>query len=112
MSSETTDGTSQVEATLGAPPEEPDAALRLEGASGTRFSGVCRVGAEETAIKGRVPKRFGFELDGERLTCSIQKRDAGRGSLKVILTAGGNTRSVQQTNSRGGNIEISYQSSP
>lgn len=111
MSSGTTESMTPPEGTINPSNGEPDAVLRLEGASGTRFSGVCKVGAEASLIEGRVPKRFGYDLDGERLTCRIQKRDSGAGALKVILTAGGDTRSVQQTNSRGGEISISYRSS-
>lgn len=105
------EGTTPSEATLGPSPEEPEAVLRLEGDSGTRFSGTCAAGGEETVIRGEVPRRFAYDLNGQRLACRIQKRDAGAGSLKVILSAGGNTRSVQQTNTRGGTVEISYRSS-
>jgi hypothetical protein len=83
--------------------------LRLEGSSGTRFSGVCRVGAQDTAVRGQVPRRFEYDLGGQQLTCRIEKRGPGEGNLKVVLTAGGNTRSVQQTNVPGGTVEISYQ---
>jgi hypothetical protein len=89
----------------------PDAVLRLEGDSGTRFSGICTVGDERTVINGRVPKRFAYELGGEELSCQIQKRGEGSGTLKVTLIAGQSTRSVQQTNSPEGTIDISYRGS-
>ncbi|HET7480831.1 MAG TPA: hypothetical protein VFJ72_15100 [Rubrobacteraceae bacterium] len=108
---ETTTNATVQETTLGAGKEEPDVVLRLEGDPKTRFSGRCTDGKQETVLKGKVPKRYAYDLAGDELQCSIQKRDAGNGSLKVILTAGNTTRSVQQTNTRGGEIKISYSSS-
>jgi hypothetical protein len=103
---EKTERTSPPEATLGKGPDSPGIVLRLEGDPKTTFSGICTVGGEENVLSGRVPKRYTFE--GQKLSCRIQKQDSGRGSLKVILTAGDTTRSVQQTNTRGGVIHISY----
>jgi hypothetical protein len=97
------------EATLGAGPRAPGVVLRLEGDPKTIFSGICTVGGKENVLSGRVPKRYAFDLKGHRLSCHIQKQDKGKGSLKVILTANDTTRSVQQTNSRGGVIRLSYQ---
>lgn len=108
---ETTGSATVPESTLGASPEEPDVVLRLEGDPKTRFSGRCNDGEQETVLKGRVPQRYAYALADDELRCSIQKRGAGNGSLKVILTAGNTTRSVQQTNTRGGEINISYKSS-
>lgn len=105
---ETTEETSPPEATLGAGPEPPGVVLRIEGDKRTTFSGICTVGSEEKVLSGRVPKRFTFDPEGRELSCRIEKRDSGRGDLKVILTANGTTRSVQQTNSRGSVINISY----
>lgn len=110
-SEETTGSATVPESTLSASPKEPDVVLRLEGDPKTRFSGRCTDGDRETIFKGRVPQRYAYNLAGDELRCSIQKRGAGDGSLKVILTAGNTTRSVQQTNTRGGEIEISYRSS-
>ena len=104
---EKTKNTSLPEATLGTQPDSPNIVLRLEGARETTFSGVCTVGGKENVLSGRVPKRYAFE--GQRLSCRIQKQDSGRGNLKVILTANGTTRSVQQTTTRGSVIRISYQ---
>jgi hypothetical protein len=103
---ETTEDTSPQRATLGKGPGSPGIVLRLEGDPKTTFSGICTVGGNENVLSGRVPKRYAFK--GQKISCRIQKQDSGRGSLKVILTAGDTTRSVQQTNTRGGVIHISY----
>lgn len=105
---ETTEETSPPEATLGAGPEPPAVVLRIEGDRRTTFSGICTVGGEESVLSGRVPKRFAFDPEGQELSCRIQKRDPGDGDLKVIFTANGTTRSLQQTNSRESVINISY----
>ncbi len=98
------------EATLDAEPDSPGVVLRLEGDPKTTFSGICAVGGRESVLSGRVPKRYAFDTEGEELSCRIQKQDRGAGSLKVILSADETTRSVQQTNARGGVISISYKS--
>jgi hypothetical protein len=105
---EKTESTSPSKATLDKGPASPGIVLRLEGDPKTTFSGVCTVGGKENVLSGRVPKRYAFE--GQKLSCRIQKQDSGRGSLKVILTADDTTRSVQQTNTRGGVMHISYTS--
>ena len=110
-SEETTGSATVPESTLGASPEEPDVVLRLEGDPKTRFAGRCTDGEQETVLKGEVPQRYAYNLAGDELQCRIQKRGEGDGSLKVILTAGNTTRSVQQTNTRGSEIKISYKSS-
>jgi hypothetical protein len=97
------------EATLGPEPDTPGVLLRLEGDPGTTFSGICAVGSKESVLSGRIPKRYAFDPRGQRLSCRIEKQDAGGGALKVILIAGDTTRSVQQTNTRGGVINISYE---
>ena len=96
------------EATLGPGPASPAVLLRLEGDPGTTFSGICVVGGKESVLSGRIPKRYAFDPRGQRLSCRIEKRDARGGNLRVILIAGDTTRSVQQTNTRGGVINISY----
>jgi hypothetical protein len=103
---EKTEGAPPPEATLGERPDSPGIVLRLEGDPKTTFSGICTVGGKENVLSGRVPKRYAFK--GQKLSCRIQKQDSGRGRLKVILTANDTTRSVQQTNTRGGVIHISY----
>jgi hypothetical protein len=108
---ETTASSPLPEATLGGGPESPGVVLRLEGDPKTTFSGLCTVGREESVLSGRVPKRYAFDLDGKKLSCRIQKQDSGRGDLKVILTADDTTRSVQQTSTQNGFINISYQGS-
>ena len=106
---ETTQSSPPPEATLGAEPTSPEVVLRLEGDPKTTFSGICTVGGEENVLLGRVPKRYAFDLDWQKLSCRIQKQDPGEGRLKVILTANDTTRSVQQTSTRGGVLNISYQ---
>ncbi len=106
---EKTEGAPPPEATLGKGPDSPGIVLRLEGDPKTTFSGICTAGGRENVLSGRVPKRYTFDPRGERLSCRIQKQDSGEGRLKVILTANDTTRSVQQTNTRGGVINISYQ---
>ncbi len=99
------------EITLGEEPGgRPEAILRLEGGPDTTFSGLCTVGGREDVVSvgGRVPKRFTFDLDGSALACRIEKRDQNRGALKVVLITGDTTRSVQQTNSPGATMNVSY----
>jgi len=106
---ETTEDTQPPEVTLGDDTGgEPDVMIRLEGDPSTTFSGLCSVGAEQNVLSGRVPKRFEFDLKGQRLSCRIEKRDDEKGDLKVVLAAGETTRSVQQTNTPGGVINVSY----
>jgi hypothetical protein len=106
---ESTGESSVPEATLGTGPKPPAVVLRIEGDPRTAFSGICSVGHGESVLSGRVPRRFTFDLDGEKLSCRVQKRDSSNGSLKVTLTANGTTRSVQQTDSRDGVINVSYE---
>ena len=86
----------------------PEVVIRLEGDPKTTFTGLCSVGQEQNVLSGRVPERFIFDLAGERLECRIEKRDGDDGDLKVVLVARDTTRSVQQTNSPGGVINVSY----
>jgi len=86
----------------------PEVVIRLEGDPKTTFTGLCSVGQEQNVLSGRVPKRFTFDLAGERLDCRIEKRDGDEGDLKVVLVARNTTRSVQQTNSPGSIINVSY----
>ena len=87
---------------------EPDVTIRLEGDPRTTFSGLCSVGAAQKVLSGQVPKRFEFDLKGRQLSCRIEKRDNEKGDLKVVLAAGGTTRSVQQTDAPGGIITVTY----
>ena len=83
--------------------------LRVEGDRKTIFSGVCSSGAEDTVMRGVVPKRFIYDLPkGRKLECRIQKQDSSNGSLRVVLLSRNTTRSVQQTNTKGGTINVSY----
>jgi hypothetical protein len=118
MTEETTSLTTMLETTGDSrPPEvtlgndsggEPDVIIRLEGDPGTTFSGLCSVGEAQKVLGGQVPKRFEFDLKGQQLSCRIEKRDNEKGDLKVVLAAGETTRSVQQTNTPGGVIKVSY----
>ncbi|QIN84092.1 hypothetical protein GBA63_16650 [Rubrobacter tropicus] len=95
--------------TLGEEPGgSPQVVLRLEGGPKTTFSGLCSVGGRQSVLGGRVPKRFTFDPGSRELSCRIQKRDDNRGALKIVLVAGDTTRSVQQTNSPGGTINVTY----
>jgi hypothetical protein len=120
MQEETTSPLSTLQETTGeAPPPEvtldddsggkPDVQIRVEGDPKTIFSGLCSVGEERNVLSGQVPKRFTFDLKGRKLSCRIEKQDEGKGDLKVVLVAGDTTRSVQQTNSPGGVIKVSYE---
>ena len=81
--------------------------LRLEGDPGTEFSGMCRVGGEENNLGGQVPQSFGYDLGGQGIECQIQNQSAGAGRLTVTLLSG-NNRSVQQSNTSGGTINLTY----
>ena len=106
---ETTGEPSPPEVTLGEDPRgEPEVLIRLEGDPETMFSGLCSVGEQREVLSGRVPKRFAFDLKGRRLSCRIEKQDGGNGDLKVVLIAGETTKSVQQTNTPGSIINVSY----
>ena len=105
---ETTAEAPPPEATLGPELDSPAVLLRLEGDPGTTFSGICVVGSKQSVLSGRIPKRYAFDPRGRKLSCRIEKRDPGKGNLKVILVAGNTTRSVQQTNTRGSVLNVSY----
>jgi hypothetical protein len=83
--------------------------LKIEGSLPTEFSGTCIIGGEEEKkISGRVPKRFIFELDGQRLECEISKQSPNSGQMKVEFSAKDHTNSVQQTSTQGGSITLRY----
>jgi hypothetical protein len=98
------------EATLGPEAESPAVLLRLEGDPGTTFSGICVAGSKQSVLSGRIPKSYAFDPRGRKLSCRLEKRDPGRGDLKVILVVGNTTRAVQQTDNRGNVINVSYPS--
>jgi hypothetical protein len=106
---ETTGNSRPPEVTLGDDSGgKPEVMIRLEGDPRTTFSGLCSVGEAQKVLSGQVPKRFQFDLKGQRLSCRIEKRDNEKGALKVVLATGETTRSVQQTNTPGGIIKVSY----
>jgi hypothetical protein len=83
--------------------------LKIEGSPGTEFSGTCIIGGEvEKKVSGRVPKRFNYELDGQRLECQIRKQSSNSGQMKVEFSAKGQTNSVQQTSTQGGSLTLRY----
>jgi hypothetical protein len=83
--------------------------LKIEGSPGTEFSGTCIIGGEEEMkVSGRVPKRFIFEPDGQRLECEISKQSSNSGEMKVEFSAGDDTKSVQQTSIQGGSVTLLY----
>ena len=83
--------------------------LKIEGSSGTKFSGACIVGGkEEKKLSGRVPKRFIYKPDGQPLECEISKHSSNSGEMKAELSAGGHTNSVQQTSTQGGSLTLRY----
>jgi hypothetical protein len=86
---------------------EQEVVLRIDGDSGTEFSGVCSVGDEENEFSGEVPESFSYELKGQQLECEIRKESTGSGSLKVLLTGPGD-RIEQQTSTPGGTISLAY----
>jgi hypothetical protein len=85
--------------------ESRKATLEIEGDPGTGFSGKCTVGNEEREIRGQVPERFVFELDGRKLECEISKQSTG--TMNVDLDAGG-ADYVQRTDSRRTTVRIFY----
>ena len=85
--------------------------LKIEGSSGTEFSGTCIIGGKvEKKVSGRVPKRFIYELDGQRLECEIRKQSSNSGEMKVAFSAGSHTNSVQQISTQGGSLILRYES--
>ena len=83
--------------------------LKIEGSPGTELSGTCIIGGkEEKKLSGRVPKRFIYELDGQRLECQIRKQSSNSGQMKVEFSAGGHTNSVQQTSTQGDSLTLRY----
>lgn len=85
--------------------------LKMEGDTGTEFSGVCSTGDQEEDLAGEIPQSFVYELpEGQKLDCEISKSDSDSGTLKVTLTAPGNNI-VQQTNTPGGSINLSFSGS-
>jgi hypothetical protein len=82
--------------------------LKIDGSPGTEFSGTCIVGGKVEKVSGRVPKRFIYEPDGQRLECEIRKQSSNSGQMNVEFRAGGNTNSVQQTSTQGGSVTLRY----
>jgi hypothetical protein len=86
-----------------------EVALKVEGSPATEFSGTCIIGGkEEKKLSGRVPKRFIYELDGQRLECEISKQSSTSGQMKVEFSVEGHTNSVQQSSTQGGSVTLRY----
>ncbi|HKH37469.1 MAG TPA: hypothetical protein VKA82_09915 [Rubrobacter sp.] len=84
--------------------------LKIEGSPGTEFSGTCVVGGKEKKVSGRVPKRFIYETDGQRLECEISKQSSNTGQMKVEFSAKDHTNSVQQSSTQGDCVTLRYES--
>lgn len=82
--------------------------VALAGTNGTKFSGICVSGQQESRLDGRVPDSFTFAPSGGGLECSIEKEGNDASVLRVIVDAGDNGRSVQQTNADQSSINFSY----
>jgi hypothetical protein len=83
--------------------------LKIEGSPGTEFSGTCVIGGKaEKRFSGRVPKRFIYKPDGQRLECEISKQSSNSGQMTLEFSAGGHTNSVQQTSTQGGSLTLRY----
>jgi hypothetical protein len=83
--------------------------MKIEGSPGTEFSGTCIIGGkEEKKLSGRVPKRFIYDLDGQRLECEIGKQSSNSGQMKVEFSAKAHTNSVQQTSTQGRSLTLRY----
>ena len=83
--------------------------LKIEGSPATEFSGTCIIGGkEQKKVSGRVPKRFIYEPDGQRLECEISKQSSNSGEMKVEFSAGDDANSVQQTSTQGGSLTLRY----
>src|SRR5215211_4364822 len=94
-----------------APAPSGEVTLKIEGSPGTEFSGTCIVGGkEEKKVSGRVPKRFIYETDGQRLECEIRKQSSNSGQMKVEFSAKDHTTSVQQSSTQGDSVTLLYES--
>jgi hypothetical protein len=83
--------------------------LKIEGSPGTEFSGTCIIGGkEEKKLSGKVPKRFIYELDGQRIECEIRKQSSNSGQMEVAFSAQDHTNSVQQTSTQGSSLTLRY----
>lgn len=109
-SAQRTEGTEMNSGTVGESSVQ-EVMLEIEGDPGTEFSGVCSVGDRQEELVGETPQSFVYDLpEDQKLDCEIRKSDQGSGSLKVVLTAPGNTI-IQQTNTPGGSINLSFSES-
>jgi hypothetical protein len=79
--------------------------LKVLGARGTSFSGVCFVAGREEAVEGRVPKRYVYELGDGKLECEV--RNESGGIQRVKLTREG-VHSLQQSDTSGSTVRVTF----
>jgi hypothetical protein len=79
--------------------------LKVLGASGTSFAGVCSVAGREEVVEGRVPKRYVYELGDGKLECEL-RNESGE-VLRVKLT-GESIHSLQQSDTSGGTVRVAF----
>lgn len=92
-------------ASLGSMDASREVILEIEG-NEARFTGTCSVGGEERRLDGRTPERYAFSPDDGKLQCEI--RGEGPGTLNVVLAAGNDVRSVQQSGAGGSKVSLTY----
>lgn len=80
--------------------------VKIDGESGTRFSGACVVGDEGREVSGQVPGLFVYEPEGREVECEIRKEGKDAGSLKFSVDAGGEN-SKQKIRATADNLEFS-----
>ena len=80
--------------------------LQIKGSDDTSFTGTCSAGGEERRIGGQPPERYTFSPDGGKIECEISKE--GPGTLHIVLTAGDDVRSVQQSGAGEGKVNLTY----
>lgn len=80
--------------------------VKIDGESGTRFSGACAVGDEGREVSGQIPGLFVYEPEGREVECEIRKEGKDAGSLKFSVDAGGEN-SKQKIRATADNLEFS-----
>jgi hypothetical protein len=79
--------------------------LKVLGARGTSFSGVCSVAGREETVEGRVPKRYVYELGDGKLECEV--RNESGGVQRVKLTREG-VYSLLQSDTSGSTVRVTF----
>lgn len=78
--------------------------LEISGDRGTGFSGACSFGGTQRTLDGRVPERYVFEPQGERLECELRTE----GALGIVFTDGAGVHSEQQTAGGRSTVKLTY----